>query len=34
MAIMSINDAPIPHDMQVIGSGIIWNRIFLPKQDE
>jgi hypothetical protein len=23
-----------PHDMQVVGSGIIWNRILLPKLDE
>jgi hypothetical protein len=34
MAITSINDASTPHDMQVVGSGIIWNRILLPKLDE
>jgi len=34
MAITSINDASIPHDMQVIGSGIIWSHIPFPKLDE
>jgi hypothetical protein len=34
MTITSINDASIAHDMQVIGFGIIWSRILLPKPDE
>jgi len=31
---MSINDASTTHDMQVIGSNIVWNCIFLDKLDE
>ncbi len=32
--ITDINDVSTPHDMQVIGYGIIWIRIPLPKPDE
>jgi hypothetical protein len=34
MTITSINDVSIPHDMQIIGSGIVRNCILFKKLDE